>query len=98
MSLSERFFSFFLGPDASDSEENPSQPEETDLSDSGEEVSCPPVLNELGVTTTSLSVYGMVEVNGRVYEARSNHYTFVPEGVQVRVVGREGYAYVVAPV
>lgn len=53
------------------------------------------MIHKKGTALTDLSVYGYVEVAGRRYEARSRHYVFIRRGSDVRIVGRENFAYLV---
>jgi membrane-bound ClpP family serine protease len=57
-----------------------------------------PLLNKLGKAITPLRVYGVIEVDGCEYEARSLHNTIIKPGAQIRVTGRERYAYLVETV
>ncbi|MFK7924827.1 MAG: NfeD family protein [Bacteroidia bacterium] len=53
------------------------------------------LIHKNGTALTDLSVYGYVEIAGRRYEARSHRYVLIPRGSNVRIVGRENYAYLV---
>lgn len=53
------------------------------------------LIHKRGTALTDLSVYGFVEIAGRRYEARSYRYVLIPRGSNIRIVGRENFAYLV---
>ena len=58
---------------------------------------CLRLLNAKGIALTALKVYGFIEIRGRKYEARSIKNVYIKKGTPIKVIGREGYAYLVEP-
>lgn len=56
------------------------------------------LVNRVGKTLTPLAVYGYVDIGGRKYEARSKRFVYIRKGTQIKVVGRENFAYLVEAV
>ena len=54
-----------------------------------------PLRNRIGKAITPLRVYGIIEINGKRYEARCRFNQIIRAGTRIRVVGAENFALVV---